>query len=862
MKRHRLAILVFASFVSLFIQGQLFKPLGLGSEKCGLNYNGYFQPQIHVEGDILYACTNQGLYSKDLSDEGSTWQLVGFEGLPLQDYARKGDSILVLRYNENESYLLLSNDGGQTYEDITPEMFCKAKQNVYLSLVQHPTDSNTLLASSWGNGGIFQSRDFGQTWESLFNDSPEYIGYHPLTPEIIYESGSNIYGQPEINISYDAGQTWQDCSPYYPGYNNWNDVFRVAFHPTNSNRWVVGGWGCVYISDDNGHTWNTQNVRIDGYKLASPLRLSLFDDKNNDIVYMAGFASGEIHVMCSMDGGTTWNVPHIERAESIPEIVTDLKQYGDKLLIYSESDVYEVSKAELIEQTTSADVEINEATFPDEYFRNWVLAQPYGQDGVLTDEEIAGVTKINVMRREVIQSLKGIEYFTAITKLVCEMNQLTELDLSKNIKLTSLTCYGNQLTELDLSNNKELTYLACEGNELTTLDVSGFTKLKELDCQQNPMITLNVSGCSSLTTLKCYLNQLTELDVSGCAKLDTIWCEYNQLTELDVSSCTSLTFLWCEMNQLTKLDVTNNTKLRKLLANDNQLAALNLSKNKLLQYLRTYNNQIKGKTMDALIENLPIVSHCGFCPVFRNDEVDVMNAAQVAAAKSKGFIPYYWNEEAMRWMEYTGEVPPEPITFTEGRMATIILPTEPDASKGKYYRLDRVEEGQIIFEQELQPQAHVPYIIVPSEDFSIDLNNMDLEGLSCDTASIGDVSFIGSYVSEELEQQEGCNIQFIDTTPDCSISFSEETGKETFLIGALRAYLTWDDPYNQGGTKGRGNMEIVLLDYGTSIEEMKNEELRMKNDVFDLSGRKIVNGQSSNRKLHGIYIENGLKRAR
>ena len=512
-------------------------------------------------------------------------------------------------------------------------------------------------------------------------------------------------------------------------------------------------------------------------------------------------------------------------------------------------------------------IEINETTFPDEYFRNWVLAQPYGQDGVLTDEEIAGVTKINVMRREVIQSLKGIEYFTAITKLVCEMNQLTELDLSKNIKLTSLTCYGNQLTELNLSNNKELTYLACEGNELTTLDVSGFTKLKELDCQQNPMITLNVSGCSSLTTLKCYLNQLTELDVSGCAKLDTIWCEYNQLTELDVSSCTSLTFLWCEMNQLTKLDVTNNTKLRKLLANDNQLAALNLSENKLLQYLRTYNNQIKGKTMDALIENLPIVSHCGFCPVFRNDEVDVMNAAQVAAAKSKGFIPYYWNEEAMRWMEYTGEVPPEPITFTEGQMATIILPTEPEASKGKYYRLDRVEDGKIIFEQELHPQAHIPYIIVPNEDFSIDPNNMDLEGCSPDTVSIKvrfegqaesqSIYFIGSYVSEELEQQEGCNIQLIDTTPDCSISFSEETGKRAFLVGALRAYLTWDDPYNQGGTKGRGDkLEIVLLDYGTSIEEMKNEELRMKNDVFDLSGKKL-----SDKPAHGLYIENGKKQA-
>ena len=208
----------------------------------------------------------------------------------------------------------------------------------------------------------------------------------------------------------------------------------------------------------------------------------------------------------------------------------------------------------------------------------------------------------------------------------------------------------------------------------------------------------------------------------------------------------------------------------------------------------------------------------------------------------------------------------EPIIFTEGQMATIVLPTEPEASKGKYYRLDRVDGREIIFEQELQPCAHVPYIIVPNEDFSIDLNTLDLEGCSPDTVSIKvrfegqaesqSIYFIGSYVSEELEQQEGCNIQFIDTTPDCSISFSEETGKGAILVGALRAYLTWDDPIDHGGAKGRGDMEIVLRDYGTDIKTHSNSPLKGENK-YDLSGRKIVNG-----KWHGIYIENGQKRAK
>ena len=66
----------------------------------------------------------------------------------------------------------------------------------------------------------------------------------------------------------------------------------------------------------------------------------------------------------------------------------------------------------LLPLIASADVEINETTFPDDYFRNWVLAQSYGQDGVLRDEEIANVTKITKTHKSVIAFviLDGIYY--------------------------------------------------------------------------------------------------------------------------------------------------------------------------------------------------------------------------------------------------------------------------------------------------------------------------------------------------------------------------------------------------------------------------------------------------------------------
>ena len=90
------------------------------------------------------------------------------------------------------------------------------------------------------------------------------------------------------------------------------------------------------------------------------------------------------------------------------------------------------------------DIEINATNFPDANFRNYLLSQSYGMNGIITDVEIIGITSMSVENRS-IQNLKGIEYFTELTQLYCSYNQLTSLDLSKNTALKTLYCYGNQI---------------------------------------------------------------------------------------------------------------------------------------------------------------------------------------------------------------------------------------------------------------------------------------------------------------------------------------------------------------------------------------------------------------------------------
>ena len=108
--------------------------------------------------------------------------------------------------------------------------------------------------------------------------------------------------------------------------------------------------------------------------------------------------------------------------------------------------------------TAWADVEINEENFPDEIFRSYLLSQDFGEDGVLTDDEIAKTKTLSIQSYN-IQSLKGIECFTALEKLTCIDLGLTSLDVSGLTSLWWLDCSCNLLTSLDVSKNTALRAL-------------------------------------------------------------------------------------------------------------------------------------------------------------------------------------------------------------------------------------------------------------------------------------------------------------------------------------------------------------------------------------------------------------------
>lgn len=149
----------------------------------------------------------------------------------------------------------------------------------------------------------------------------------------------------------------------------------------------------------------------------------------------------------------------------------------------------------------SYNINIDQNNFPDENFRNYLLAKDYGSDGLLTDAEIASITVLYLDYKS-ISDLTGIEHFTALKQLSCNGNQLQALDVSQNTALTLLACSENSLTSLDVSLNIALRDLGCSKNQLTSLDVSHNTALIHFTCHSNKINSENMEALvASLPTV-------------------------------------------------------------------------------------------------------------------------------------------------------------------------------------------------------------------------------------------------------------------------------------------------------------------------------------------------------------------------
>ena len=253
-------------------------------------------------------------------------------------------------------------------------------------------------------------------------------------------------------------------------------------------------------------------------------------------------------------------------------------------------------------------IPINEETFPDPVFREYVLK--IVGSSVLTEEkaqqiEVLDVSASNIKKvlgdRAPITSLMGIRYLRYVKDLNCSGQELKKtLNLEQNSRVEKLNCSGNQLTDLWFHKGSLLRYLDCSVNQFTALNLSKNPELIELSCSNNKLTSLDLSANTKLQQINASSNKLTALDVRQLPELTHLYLWANHdLKSIDVSKNTKLEFLSVSHCKLTSLDVRNNRKLVELFVYNNQLTALDVRSNYMLKTLYCYENQITALDLSS-----------------------------------------------------------------------------------------------------------------------------------------------------------------------------------------------------------------------------------------------------------------------
>ncbi|MBP2833839.1 T9SS type A sorting domain-containing protein [Aquimarina sp. U1-2] len=241
-----------------------------------------------------------------------------------------------------------------------------------------------------------------------------------------------------------------------------------------------------------------------------------------------------------------------------------------------------ISALETNEYTLSS-TQCDPVAIPDPNFEQALIDQNIDSDGVLNGQicrvDAQSIRILSVVNKN-ISSLIGIEAFTNLRELNCQINNLSNIDVRQNILLESFSCFKNNLSSINVTQNINLHSLQCGNNNLTSIDISANTKLFQFSCNDNRISVLDLSQNLELESIRCYRNLISSIDLNNHTKLSSLNCSYNQITNLQLPNNESLNSLICHNNRLTRLDLGNNP-IGQLWCSDNPIKSLDVS-NKLL----------------------------------------------------------------------------------------------------------------------------------------------------------------------------------------------------------------------------------------------------------------------------------------
>ena len=226
------------------------------------------------------------------------------------------------------------------------------------------------------------------------------------------------------------------------------------------------------------------------------------------------------------------------------------------------------------------------ATIPDSKFEKKLIELGIDSDGIINNKILKSDAK-NVVRLDlsssnsnVISSLEGIQAFLNLKRLYASGNELTTINLSKNVLLDTINLGFNNLTSIEgLNNIKGLKWLSLSGNLFTEFTIEN-TSIKNILMSHNQLVSFNVSKCSNLRSVLLNLNKIESLDFANNTLLEVLNFSANKVESINLENNINLKYVYCSSNFLTNFDVSKLSKLIDLRIDRNlSLSCIKIAEN-------------------------------------------------------------------------------------------------------------------------------------------------------------------------------------------------------------------------------------------------------------------------------------------
>ena len=165
---------------------------------------------------------------------------------------------------------------------------------------------------------------------------------------------------------------------------------------------------------------------------------------------------------------------------------------------------------------------------------------------------------------------KTVKISGDLSILYCPYNDITSIDVA-NTDLEYLICDHNSIKTISLKSNNPTT-LSTNNPPIKTLEATQKSKLKHLICDNNQLTELDIPKNNSLEYLNCSNNKLKDLSISNAKELKRLYCDNNELTSLTATDNDNLEIIVCYNNQISQINIANNPTLSVLECYSNQIS--------------------------------------------------------------------------------------------------------------------------------------------------------------------------------------------------------------------------------------------------------------------------------------------------